>query len=90
MIEADLDIVDANGELVLQIAGLRMGTQESKNSERDRILAERLLTVEWNQQQHPQAAADAAAGAWLLIGDEQDGFATRCATPSPRTAPPAG
>ncbi len=77
MIEADLDIVDADGELVLQVAGLRMGTQESKNSERDRILAERLLTVEWNQQQPPQASADAATGAWLLIGDEQDVFATQ-------------
>ena len=29
-IEADLDIVDANGELVLQVAGLRMGTRSPR------------------------------------------------------------
>ncbi|MGV1086684.1 MAG: sulfolipid-1 biosynthesis phthioceranic/hydroxyphthioceranic acid synthase [Mycobacterium sp.] len=76
-IEADLDIVDADGELVLQVAGLQMGTQESKSSERDRILTERLLTVEWNQQPAPMAAAGADAGAWLLLADEHDEFAAQ-------------
>lgn len=79
-IEADLDIVDANGELVAQVAGLRMGSQESKNSVRDRVLAERLLTVEWNQQQPPATSADTEAGAWLLIvDDDRDKFAVQLA-----------
>lgn len=75
-IEADLDVLDADGEVVLHVAGLRMGTQETKNSERDRVLAERLLTVEWKQQQ-PPAASGAESGAWLLVGDEHDEFAVR-------------
>ena len=75
-IEADLDVLDARGEVVLQAAGLRVGTQESKNSARDRILAERLLTVEWNQQQPPAASTD--AGAWLLIApDDRDELAVQ-------------
>ena len=79
-IEADLDVLDANGEVVLQAAGLRMGNQESKSSERERVLAERLLTVEWNQQQPPVASADTDAGAWLLIvGDDRDKFAVQLA-----------
>jgi hypothetical protein len=77
-IEADLDILDGNGEVVLQAAGLRMGNQESKSSARERVLAERLLTVEWNQQQPPVASAATDAGAWLLIvGDDRDKFAVQ-------------
>ena len=77
-IEADLDIMDTHGEVVLQVAGLRMGTQESKNSERDRVLAERLLTVEWNEQAPPSAPAGADAGAWLLIvADDRDEFTVK-------------
>ncbi|MCI4674265.1 sulfolipid-1 biosynthesis phthioceranic/hydroxyphthioceranic acid synthase [Candidatus Mycolicibacterium alkanivorans] len=75
-IEADLDILDADGEVVLQAAGLRIGAQESKSRQRERIFAERLLTVEWNQQQLP--AAGTARGAWLLVvADDGDKLAVR-------------
>ena len=75
-IEADLDILDSRGEIVAQVAGLRMGTKESKAGERDRLLAERLLTVEWDRQETPAAVTDAGAGAWLLIApDGHGGFA---------------
>jgi acyl transferase domain-containing protein/acyl carrier protein len=75
-IEADLDITDADGEVVLQAAGLRMGTKESKGGERDRVLAERLLTVEWDRLESPAAVPDTGAGAWLLIApDAHGGFA---------------
>ena len=74
-IEADLDIMDADGEVVLHAAGLKMGTQETKNSERDRVLAERLLTVGWNQQPPPATPAGSDAGTWLLVSaDDGDGF----------------
>ena len=66
-IEADLDITDADGEVVLQAAGLRMGTRESKGGERDRVLAERLLTVEWERHEPPTAITDPIPGAWQLI-----------------------
>lgn len=77
-IEADLDIMDANGESVLQVAGLRMGTAESTNSQRDRVLAERLLSVDWTRQPSPAAPAGSDAGAWLLIAaDDHDEFAVQ-------------
>ncbi len=72
-IEADLDILDADGEVVLQAAGVRMGTKESKGSERDRVLAERLLTVEWDRHDPPTAITDAGAGTWLLIAPDGRG-----------------
>ena len=72
-IEADLDIVDADGEVVLQAAGLRMGTKESKGSERDRVLAQRLLTVEWDRHDPPTEITDAGAGTWLLIASDGRG-----------------
>ena len=79
-VEADLDITDADGELVLEIAGLTLGSQESKAGERDRVLAERLVTVEWTHQQHPPVPAGADAGAWLLItAGEGDDFAAQIA-----------
>ena len=79
-IEADLDITDADGELVLQMTGLTMGSQESKSGERDRVLAERLVTVEWAHQQHPPVPAGSDPGAWLLITTGKgDGFAAQLA-----------
>ncbi len=73
-IEADLDITGADGELVVQITGLKMGSRESKAAERDRVLAERLLTVDWIPQQCPSAAG---SGTWLVIDDDRDGFGSR-------------
>jgi len=72
-IEADLDILDADGETVMRAAGLRMGAKESKSSERDRIFAERLLTVEWDRHDPPTAVTDTGAGAWLLITPDGHG-----------------
>jgi len=69
-IDADLDVLDADGEVVLQVVGLRMGTEESRNRSRDRVLAARLLTVQWDSQPPPVPHAD--AGSWLLIGHEDD------------------
>lgn len=79
-IEADLDITDADGELVLQMTGLTMGSQESKSGERDRVLAERLVTVEWTHQQHPPVPSGSDPGAWLLITTGKgDGFGAQLA-----------
>jgi acyl transferase domain-containing protein/acyl carrier protein len=64
-IEADLEVLDENGEVVLEVSQLRMGSGASKSSDRERLLAERLLTVAWEQGQPPTAPA--VAGVWLLI-----------------------
>ena len=65
-VEADLDVLDEHGRVLLTVRGLKMGTGVSQASERDRVLGERLLTIEWEPHELP-AAADAHPGAWLLI-----------------------
>ena len=64
--EADLDVLDDDGNVVVIVRGLRMGTGVGESNNRDRVLAERLLTVNWQQRELPDAAA-ADAGSWLLI-----------------------
>ena len=42
-LSADIDILDEHGTVLLTVRGLQMGTGASPSSERDRLLAERLL-----------------------------------------------
>lgn len=65
-VDADLDVLDKHGTVLLTVRGLQMGTGISPSGERARVMAERLLTVEWQQRQLPDVAA-AEAGAWLLV-----------------------
>ncbi len=65
-VEADIDVLDEHGAVLLAVQGLRFGTGASENSHKDRVLAERLLTIEWQQRQLPELP-HADAGAWLLI-----------------------
>ena len=68
-VEADLDVFDEHGTVLLTIRGLQLGTGASETGDRDRVLGERLLTIEWQQRTLPEAgAADArsvAAGQHL-------------------------
>ncbi|SON63809.1 Mycocerosic acid synthase-like polyketide synthase [Mycobacterium simulans] len=65
-VEADLDVLDEHGDVLLVVRGLQMGTGVSQDSERDRVLGERLLTIEWHQRQLPDKAIT-EPGAWLLV-----------------------
>jgi polyketide synthase 5 len=65
-IEADLDVLDENGTVLLAVHGLRLGTGISENGRRDRVLNERLLTIDWQQRELPEVD-DASIGAWLLV-----------------------
>lgn len=65
-IEADLDLLDQNGAVLLRVLGLRCGTGESEDAQQDRVLSERLLTIEWQQRQLPEPS-HVDAGSWLLI-----------------------
>ena len=65
-IEADLDVLDEHGAVLLAVQGLRLGTGASENAHKDRVLAERLLTIEWRQRELPEVD-HADAGTWLLI-----------------------
>lgn len=66
-IEADIEVLDQHGTVLLVVQGLRFATGTSENG-RDKVLAERLLTVEWQQRQLPELPK-ADPGAWLLIGN---------------------
>ena len=63
-VEADIQMLDDNGAVLLSADGLRMG---SGRSDGDGLLSERLLAVEWRKQQLPELAQHLNAGAWLLI-----------------------
>ena len=62
-LEVDLDLLDENGAVLLAVQGLRMGTS---GGGADRLMAERLLTIDWQQQTLPPVP-DRAVGGWLLI-----------------------
>ena len=65
-IEADIDVLDEHGAVLLAVQGLRLGTGVSENAHKDRVLAERLLTIEWRQRELPELD-HTDAGTWLLI-----------------------
>lgn len=65
--EVDLDMLDEQGNVLLIVRGLHMATGISESDERDRMLGERLLTIEWQQRALPEAADHADPGSWLLI-----------------------
>jgi polyketide synthase 5 len=79
-VEADLDILDKHGTVLLTVRGLQMGTGTSPGGERARVMSERLLTVEWQQRELPEVAAP-ETGAWLLVStsDAADLVATAIA-----------
>ncbi|MGH3551406.1 MAG: sulfolipid-1 biosynthesis phthioceranic/hydroxyphthioceranic acid synthase, partial [Mycobacterium sp.] len=64
--EADFDVLDEHGTVLLSVRGLQMGSGVSESSDCDRVLSERLLTIDWRQRELPEAAG-ADAGRWLLI-----------------------
>ncbi|SDO35085.1 sulfolipid-1 biosynthesis phthioceranic/hydroxyphthioceranic acid synthase [Afipia sp. GAS231] len=65
-IEADLDILDKQGNVLLTVRGLQMGTGISPGATQARVMAERLLTVEWQQRDLPEVGTT-GTGAWLLV-----------------------
>ncbi|WP_264032524.1 sulfolipid-1 biosynthesis phthioceranic/hydroxyphthioceranic acid synthase [Mycolicibacterium elephantis] len=71
-IEADLDILDERGAILLSLEGLRLGTGASQKAQADRVLNERLLSIEWHQRELPEADS-VDAGSWLLIKTSGNG-----------------
>lgn len=65
-IEADIDVLDEDGVVLLSVQGLALGTGVSESGHDDQVLSERLLTVEWRQRDLPEVEY-ADAGSWLLI-----------------------
>jgi polyketide synthase 5 len=65
-IETDVEVLDQHGAVLVVVEGLRLATGTSESGRKDRVLAERLLTVEWRPQQLPELPR-IAAGSWLLV-----------------------
>lgn len=65
-VEADIDVLDEHGAVLLSVTGLRLGTGMSAEGQRERLLNERLLNIEWRSQDAPVANA-ADPGRWLLV-----------------------
>ncbi|GAB3010691.1 sulfolipid-1 biosynthesis phthioceranic/hydroxyphthioceranic acid synthase [Mycobacterium bourgelatii] len=64
-VEADIDIMDEHGTVLLIVRGLLMGTGCSESADENRLLSERLLGVEWQRRELPEVTNP--QGAWLLI-----------------------
>jgi polyketide synthase 5 len=65
-VEADLEVLDEHGTVLLSVTGLHLGTGASEKAQADRQLSERLLAIEWQQRELPDAD-HVHAGSWLLI-----------------------
>ncbi|OBH83895.1 sulfolipid-1 biosynthesis phthioceranic/hydroxyphthioceranic acid synthase [Mycobacterium scrofulaceum] len=64
--EADIDVLDQSGGVLLRVEGLRLAGGGSEGERAERLLNERLLTIEWEPRQLPDAAG-AEPGSWLLL-----------------------
>ncbi|MFI0939915.1 sulfolipid-1 biosynthesis phthioceranic/hydroxyphthioceranic acid synthase [Streptomyces sp. NPDC021020] len=64
---ADLQLTDTYGAVLLSVDGLVMGTRTGDEDNADQVLADRLLTVEWQQQDAPQPVGAPAAEPWLIL-----------------------
>jgi polyketide synthase 5 len=79
-VEADIEVLDEHGAILLTVSGLRLGTGVSEAGQRDRTLNERLLTIDWRRQDAPEADT-VNPGAWLVVStsDAADMLATKLA-----------
>jgi polyketide synthase 3/4 len=75
--EADLEVLDQSGTVLMTVEGLRLSAGGSEQERADRLLNERLLTIEWEPRDLPDVAKT-GAGAWLLLNtsDAADPLAT--------------
>ena len=69
--EADVDVLDGEGTVLLRVDGLRCGTTDAQDTGNDRILRERLLNIDWQERELPEADHD-HIGPWLLISATED------------------
>ncbi|WP_051190274.1 type I polyketide synthase [Mycobacterium sp. UM_WGJ] len=76
--EADLELMDVSGNVLLTVEGLQFEAGRSESESAERTLDERLLTIEWERRDQPVAVAP-DAGSWLLLSmaDATDALAGR-------------
>lgn len=66
-VEADIDLLDEHGAVLLTLQGLRVGASASESGTKDRVMSERLLAIEWRQRELPELD-HTDTGSWLLVG----------------------
>ncbi|WP_155771554.1 SDR family NAD(P)-dependent oxidoreductase, partial [Mycobacterium asiaticum] len=69
-VDADIDVLDEHGTVLLAVRGLQMGTGSSPDDERNRVLSERLLAIEWQERELPEKTVT-EPGNWLLISTSE-------------------
>lgn len=65
--EADVDVLDQSGTVLLSVEGLRLAGGTSQREHAHRLLNERLLTIEWEPRELPEPA-QSGHGSWLVLG----------------------
>lgn len=65
-LEADIDVLDENGTVLLTLEGLQHSASLSEEDQARQTLNERLLTIEWSKREAPEAKGD--LGSWLVLG----------------------
>ena len=71
-VEADVELLDEHGAVLLTVTGLRLGTGLSEEGRRDRTLDDRLLTIDWHRHEAP-ASDIVGSGNWLLVSAAEAG-----------------
>lgn len=64
--EADLDVLDEHGAVLLAVRGLHLGIGSDDAAHRDRVLNDRLLGIDWQERTLPEVDPTAPRS-WLLI-----------------------
>lgn len=64
--EADVDVLDQSGTVLLTVEGLRLAGGTSEGEHAHRLLNERLLTIEWEPRELPEATRS-EPGSWVLV-----------------------
>jgi len=68
-VEADLDVLDADGAVLVRLQGVRFDIAAGEQRRTDRRLAQSLLAVEWRRGRPPEPDGT-AAGTWVLVDAE--------------------
>lgn len=70
-VEADFEVLDEHGTVLLSVTGLQLGAGASEQSQADRLLSQRLLALDWQQRALPEGNVT-DPGTWLLIDTGDD------------------
>ncbi|RFD24543.1 polyketide synthase [Mycobacterium uberis] len=65
--EVDLEVLDQSGTVLLLVEGLRLAGGASGHDHVNRVLDERLFTIEWESHKLPEAP-QRECGSWLVLG----------------------